>query len=194
MTRGRGRPRAGESGDTREAIITAARALFAESGFQGTSVRAIATAANVDPGLIRHYFGDKSGLLVATMKLPLNPIELITPLFAGDPGDLGSRIIATFLGAWDPHRDVFAALLRTTLATSDREAPALELLRSVILPGLRSCMAGPSRDDRASLVMSQVIGLATLRYVVALQPLASMPAAEVADWYGPLLQALITPA
>jgi AcrR family transcriptional regulator len=192
-SRRRGRPRSGESRDTRDAIVSAARAQFAESGFQGASVRSIAAAAGVDAGLIRHYFGDKAGLLVATMQLPVNPIELITPLFEQGPVDLGPKIVRTFLGAWDPHRDVFAGLMRTTIATADQEPPALNLLRSVILAGLRSCVTGPDRDLRATLVMSELVGMAVLRYVVALEPLASTPASQVVDTYGPVLQALITP-
>ncbi|MDQ1729856.1 MAG: hypothetical protein QOK10_15, partial [Pseudonocardiales bacterium] len=69
-------------------------------------MRSIAADAGVDPGLIRHYFGDKAGLLVATMQLPINPQEILRRVFAAGPDGLGTRIIRTFLTQWDPHRDV----------------------------------------------------------------------------------------
>jgi AcrR family transcriptional regulator len=191
--RARGRPRAAEATDTREAIVAAARTRFAENGFRGASVRSIASAAGVDPGLVRHYFGDKSGLLIATMQLPVNPLELIKPLFDQGPDGLGRRIVATFLSAWDPHREVFTGLIRTAIASADHESPLVEVLRSVLLTGLQGCMTGPDRELRATLIMSQILGMATLRYVLAIEPLASAPAEQVADEYGPLLQALITP-
>ncbi|HKQ01335.1 MAG TPA: helix-turn-helix domain-containing protein, partial [Actinomycetes bacterium] len=42
--------------DTRRAILAAARELFADKGFDHTSIRTIATAAGVDPALVHHYF------------------------------------------------------------------------------------------------------------------------------------------
>jgi hypothetical protein len=43
-------------------------------------------------------------------------------------------------------------------------------------------------DRRLSLVASQMIGLVVTRYVLRLEPLASMPAEEVAAWLGPTVQ------
>jgi hypothetical protein len=45
---------------------------------------------------------------------------------------------------------------------------------------------------RASLAASQLIGLAMLRYVVKVEPLASAPKADVAAWIGPTLQRYFT--
>jgi len=45
---------------------------------------------------------------------------------------------------------------------------------------------------RASLVGSQLVGLAMLRYVVKVEPLASAPVARVATWIGPTLQRYLT--
>jgi AcrR family transcriptional regulator len=190
--RGRGRPRAGSAPHTRERIIAAARQHFAAEGFERTSVRAIAAEAGVDASLIRHYFGDKSGLLIATTQLPINPLLLIRPLLEQGPDGLGERIITTFLTAWDPHRDIFSTMIRTTVASADRSAPILGVLRNVLLPLLTEALDGEDRELRASLLVSQLIGMATLRYVLRVEPLCDAPVEQVAGWYGPVMQTLIS--
>ena len=59
--------------DTREAILAAARDAFAEKGFDGASIRYIATSAGVDPALVHHYFGTKDQLFLAAMDFPIDP-------------------------------------------------------------------------------------------------------------------------
>lgn len=193
--RKRGRPAAGSGPDTRERILEAARQHLAAKGFAGSSLRAIAREAGVDPSLISHYFGDKAGLLVATMELPVNPLELLVPVLAGGIDGMGRRLISTFLSAWDPHRDVFSALLRTTLGSGDPAAtPVLQLVRNIVVASLGDRMASGDAELRATLVASQLVGLATLRYVARLEPVASAPREQVTNWYGPAVQELLTPS
>lgn len=192
--RGRGRP-AGDPSDTRERIIEIARKHLAAKGYASASLRGIAREAGVDPSLISHYFGDKSGLLVATMQLPLNPIDLVAPVLAGPLEGMGVRLVATFLGAWDPHREVFSAVLRSTFGSGDPHTmPAVQIAQNVIVNGLRSRLAGPEADVRATLATAQIIGMAMLRYVARIEPLASAAADDVAGIYGPAIQALLTPS
>ena len=192
--RKRGRPAAGSGPDQRERILAVARQHLAAKGFAGSSLRAIAREAGVDPSLIGHYFGDKAGLLVATMQLPFNPLEKILPVLASDVEGLGVRLVTTFLGAWDPHRDVFSALLRSTFGSGDPAAmPAVQVAQNIVVKGLQAKLSGPDADIRATLAASQVIGMATLRYVARLEPMASAPADLVARWYGPAIQELLTP-
>jgi AcrR family transcriptional regulator len=193
--RKRGRPVTGSGPDTRERILDVARQHLAARGFAGTSLRAIAREAGVDPSLISHYFGDKAGLLVATIQLPINPLERLMPVLAGGVDGMGVRLITTFLSAWDPHRDVFSALLRTTLGSGDPGAtPVLQLVRNIVVTSLRDRMDGDDADLRATLIAAQLVGMATIRYVARLEPLASAPIELVARWYGPSIQELITPS
>lgn len=189
--RGRGRPRVGDSASTRTAILDAARAQFAAKGFRGASLRAIAKDAGVDASLISHYFGDKSQLLVATMQLPVNPIDKIMGVLEGGTHGLAQRLVRTFLEAWDPHRDVFSALIRTALGSGDVEAPMLQFARNVLITSLREVISGDDTELRATLVAGQIIGMATARYVVRLEPLASASIDDVVRLYAPALQALI---
>ncbi len=189
--RRRGRPSASSTVDTRQAILDAARTQFAAKGFTGASMRAIAAEAGVDASLISHYFGDKSQLLVATMQLPINPIEKIASVVEGGPEGMAERLLRTFLGAWDPHRDVFSTLVRTTLGSGDGQAPMLQLARNVLITSLLSVLEGDDRELRANLIASQLIGMATMRYVVRLEPLAAASIDDVVRLYAPGMQQLI---
>jgi AcrR family transcriptional regulator len=191
-TRSRGRPAGGTTGDTRAAILAAARSQFAARGFGGASLRSIAREAAVDPSLINHYFGDKSQLLVATMQLPVNPIEKIAGVVADGPDGMAERLLRTFLTAWEPHRDVFSTLVRTTLGGGDTEAPMLQLARNVLITSLMEVLEGDDRELRATLIAGQLIGMATLRFVVRLDPLADAPIEDVVATYAPPMQMLIS--
>ena len=191
-TRSRGRPAGGTTGDTRAAILAAARSQFAARGFNGASLRSIASEAGVDASLISHYFGDKSQLMVATMQLPVNPIEKIAGVVAGGPDGMAERLLRTFLNAWDPHREVFSTLVRTTLGGGDTEAPMLQLARSVLIAKLLEVLKGDDRELRATLIASHIIGMATLRYVAKLEPLADAPIEDVVAAYAPSMQLLIS--
>ncbi|MET0450075.1 MAG: TetR family transcriptional regulator [Aeromicrobium sp.] len=189
--RSRGRPRRGDGEDRRALILEVARRQFAAKGFRATSLRAIAAEARVDVSLIGHYFGGKSPLLVATMELPVDPVEKIASVLAGGPDGLAERLLTTFLGAWDPHRDVFSSLVRTTLGAGDAEAPMLHIAREVLVSGLTGVLTGDDRELRASVVASQLIGMATMRYVVRLEPLAGTAADEVVQLLAPAMQRVI---
>ncbi len=147
--RTRGRPPAGDAADRRAAILDAARAQFAAQGFGATSMRSIARDAGVDVSLISHYFGDKSGLLVATMELPVNPIEKIASVIEDGPDGMAERLLRTFLGAWDPNRDIFSSMYRTTLGSGDAQAPMLELARNILITALLKVLEGDDRELRA---------------------------------------------
>jgi AcrR family transcriptional regulator len=193
VKRTRGRPPAADAADRRTAILDAARAKFAAQGFGGTSMRAIARDAGVDVSLISHYFGDKAGLLVATMELPVNPIEKIASVIEDGPDAMAERLLTTFLQSWDPHRDVFSSMYRTTLGSPDSQAPMLQLAREVLITTLLTVLEGDDREVRATLIASQLIGMATLRYVVRMPPLTDAPIDDVVRLYAPAMQTLITP-
>jgi AcrR family transcriptional regulator len=193
VKRTRGRPPAGDASDRRAAILDAARGQFAAQGFGGTSMRSIAREAGVDVSLISHYFGDKSGLLVATMELPVNPVEKIASVIEGGPDGMAERLLRTFLGSWDPHRDIFSSMVRTTLGSGDSQAPMLQLARNILITSLLEVLEGDDRDARASLIAGQLIGMALMRYVVRLPALADTPVEDVVRLYAPGMQTLITP-
>ena len=80
-----GRGRRPGNPDTREAVLAAARAAFAERGFDGATIRGIAADAGVDPALVHHYFGSKDKLFLAAVEAPADPAELLPEVLAGRP-------------------------------------------------------------------------------------------------------------
>lgn len=181
--------------DTREAILAAARAAFAERGFDAASIRAIATAAGVDPALVHHYFGTKEELFRSTMNVPIDPAELLPRVLAGGPDGVGQRLVGTFLGVWDsPAGGAAVALLRSAV---NNEWTARMLREFLVTQVLRRVLDHLDIDPaelplRGSLVATQMLGLAMTRYVVRLEPVASADPEALAAAIGPTVQRYLT--
>ncbi|WP_162320895.1 TetR/AcrR family transcriptional regulator [Nesterenkonia haasae] len=191
--RGPGRPPGANSGQTRQAIVDAARRQFAERGFRGASVRSIAAEAGVDASLINHHFGDKAGLLIATMKLPFDPLRRIDEVLDGSLEGLAARLIRTFCESWDPQREVFSTVVRSAMGGGLDDSPLFDLLKDVIIVRFADRLKGEGAPLRATLVGSQIVGLAVMRYVAQLEPLASADVDHVVAAYAPALQTIMTP-
>lgn len=181
----RGR-RAGDS-DTREQILAAARRLFAEHGFEGTTLRAVAREAGVDGALPSYHFGSKGDLFAATLALPVSPRAALAGVLADAPRDeIATRLLTTLVGVWDvAGGGPLAALLRS--ATS-QDALLHGFLRSEILPLLRTAIDGDDAELRAAGAASQVMGLVMARYVLGVEPLASASPEDVVATIAPSLQ------
>ncbi|HEX6970104.1 MAG TPA: TetR family transcriptional regulator [Micromonosporaceae bacterium] len=183
------------SPDTREAILTAARQAFAERGFDGASIRAISADAGVDPALVHHYFGTKERLFLAALNFPIDPAELLPEVLAGGRDRVGERLIRAFLKGWDsPARVAGVALLRSAM-TGDWTARLLRefLVTQILRRVARQLDLDPTEAPlRCSLIASQVAGLAVMRYIIKLEPLASAPAEAVVAALAPTLQHYLT--
>lgn len=179
--------------DTRAAILAAARELFATSGHSGTSVRAVAAAAGVDAALVHHYFGTKDDLFVAALELPVDPRVVLGPAIAGGPDGAGERMLRVFLSVWD---DPVARLPLLGLARGMFDPAGQRLLRDGFLPAVLAPVVGTlgldRPDVRLPLLASQVVGLIVVRYVLELEPVASMSADDVVAIYAPTLQRYLT--
>jgi AcrR family transcriptional regulator len=185
--------RPGASG-TREAILDAARRAFAELGYQQATVRGVAELAGVDPALVHHYFGTKQALFVAAVQLPVNPVEQLAAVLADDPEQAGQRLVEVFLSIWDHAADRSPLLAIVRSAVGDEHAAAMlrEFITEEVLGQIAHRLGSPDARFRATLVGSQVIGLALARYIVKVEPLASASAAQVAAAVGPNLQRYLT--
>jgi AcrR family transcriptional regulator len=185
--------RPGVSG-TREAILDAARRAFAEQGYQQATIRGVADLAGVDPALVHHYFGTKQELFVAAVELPVNPIEQLMAVLADEPDQIGQRIVEVFLSIWDhaADRSPLLALIRSAVGDERAAAMLREFITEEVLGQLARRLGSPDARLRATLVGSQLIGLAMARYIVRVEPLASAPAAELAAAVGPTLQRYLT--
>lgn len=179
--------------DTRALILAAARASFAAKGFGGTTIRGVAGAAGVDAALVHHYFGSKDDLFMASLDIPVDPRSLLAPMVAEGPEGAAERFLGVFLSVWDDP-EVQPSLLAVARAVMD---PASQRLLSdgflpvVILP-VGQALGIDRPEHRMPLVASQVVGLILLRYVLRVEPLASMESDRLVATYAPTIQRYLT--
>ena len=191
---GRSGRRPGDSG-TREAIRAAAIEQFSERGYDRPSMRSIAQQAGVDPALVSHYFGSKHALFVDVVELPFDPAQVIPALFGGgDRADVGARLAGFLLGVFETPagRRRVTGLVRAAASEPEAARMVRELLTREIFARVVEQLQVDDAALRANLVASQVVGLVMARYIVGLEPLASMSAEAVAATVAPTLQRYLT--
>jgi AcrR family transcriptional regulator len=189
--RGRGRPRGRTQ--TRADILTVARRRFLADGYDRVTVRSIAAEAGVDAALISYHFGSKKGLFGASMQLTANPPELLASALPGPLNTLPERLIQTVLSAWDdPER---GASLRALAQAAIREPDVARLFREMaereMISRIAERLGGADASRRAAVAASQMAGLIFVRYVLRVEPLASMPADELAARMAPAMRAAL---
>jgi AcrR family transcriptional regulator len=179
--------------DTRAAILEAARGQFAAAGFSGTTIRAVAAEAGVDAALVHHYFGTKDDLFVAALELPVDPRVVLAPAIEHGPDGAGERMLRVFLSVWDDptHRLPLLGLVRGLLEPSGQKLVRDGFLDVVVGP-IGAALGIDEPERRMPLVASQVFGLIIVRYLLEVEPLASMPPDQVVAIYAPTIQRYLT--
>jgi AcrR family transcriptional regulator len=185
----RGGRRPGKSG-TREAILAAAGRHFAQHGYDRASLRGIAAEAGVDQKLIAHFFGSKQQLFVAAVGLPFNPGEVLPAILAGDPDSIGERLAGLLVEVLEQpelHQRL-TGVVRAAASEPEVARMLREFLTRELFAPATDMLGTEDGPFRANLVGSQIVGLVMARYVVAIEPLASMPPETVAAAVAPTLQ------
>jgi AcrR family transcriptional regulator len=180
--------------DTRERILTSARDLFARNGFDKTSIRAVAAEAGVDPALVHHYFGTKHKLFTAAIRIPIDPMMIIRPLRETPIEELGLTVPSVLLPLWDSElRDGVIATLRSLLSGAD-VGLLRSFMREVVIAEIAARVDNPPGTGivRAEFVMSQLAGVMMARYILEVEPFASLPAMQIAETIAPNLQRYLT--
>jgi len=175
--------------DTRAAILGAARARFAEHGFAGTTIRAVAGDAGVDAALVHHYFGSKDDLFLAALELPLDPRQVLLPAVAEGIDGVAERLLRAFLSAWDDP-ELQPRLVAVVRGVMDPAGSKLitEGFLPVVLQPVGQALGVDRPELRMPLVASQVFGLILMRYVLRVEPLASLPPDQLVATYAPTIQ------
>ncbi|HSU02309.1 MAG TPA: TetR family transcriptional regulator [Nocardioides sp.] len=179
--------------DTRAEVLAAARTSFAEKGFRGTTIRAVAASAGVDPALVHHYFGSKDDLFVAALEIPVDPREVLGPVVAAGPDGAGERLLRTVLGVWDDPavQPGLLAMVRSLLA-DDSGGLVRDAFIPVVVGPVLAALVVDRPDVRVPLVVSQVAGLILARYVLAVPQMVQMPTEDLVARMGPVLQHYLT--
>jgi AcrR family transcriptional regulator len=180
--------RPGDSG-TKSEILRAARKVFAMHGYRGATMRLIAKEAKVDAALIHHFFTSKAGVYAAAVEASFDLRALIDTVLAAPPKEVGRTLVREFLNVWGrpESREPILAVLRSAVSY-DEAADMLAghvIQRSVgdIVRALNSS----EPELRATLISSQLIGMAMLRYVINAEPLASASPETIIEWLGPTI-------
>jgi AcrR family transcriptional regulator len=178
---------------TRDEILRAARRRFADDGYDRATFRRIAADAGVDPALVVQFFGSKQDLFAAATVPPVTLAELSAAPTANSSASPGLRL-ARLLMLWLEDDGARQALL-ARIRSASSEPAAAAIVRKMIggqLIEFARAMDGDRPDVRASLLATQFLGVVFARFVVAVEPLASMSGDEIADWLGPTFDLYLT--
>jgi AcrR family transcriptional regulator len=193
--RKRGRPPRTESADTRDRILTAAREEFSERGYEKTSVRGIAKAAGVDSALVHHYFGTKEQVFEAAIAVAFAP-ALAEPnaLTEGPLDGVGERMTRFIFGIWEnpTTRTPLLAIVRSAVNNDTAAAVFRRLIAGQVLRRVAAQVNLPDPELRAELAAAQLVGVAMMRYVIKLEPLASADPEQIIARVAPVVQHHLT--
>lgn len=180
--------------DTRSQIVAAAQIEFANTGYDHASLRAIARAAAVDPALVHHYFANKSELFLRCMdEMPPHPLEIAQRVMAETPEQAPEAMLRYFIEEWDSPsgRRRFLATFRSMAQPEGLEQVRKYWRNSIIDP-----VVGHFADDdiqlRSNLIAAQLVGLATMRYLMRAPGLTALPARELAQMMAPCARRYLT--
>jgi AcrR family transcriptional regulator len=175
--------------ETRQRIAAAAATQFAELGYDGATFRRIAAAAGVDPALVVHFYGSKESLFREVMALPEAVADGLVAIATQPAAEQGRALAELVVAALESPMTRPIVLGRIRSATTHPEAAAL--VRETVTRDLHRLTSAITKDRpeaRAVLIGSHLVGIALARYVVLVEPLASMSPDEVVALLTPTFQ------
>jgi AcrR family transcriptional regulator len=185
------RPRGGpRSAGTRAAILAAARAQFAEAGYERATIRGIAAAAGIDPAMVIRYYGSKAGLFAAAAAIDLSVPDL-TGVAAPD---MGLTLVKHFIGLWesDLADTTLALLLRSAMADDVAAERVRQTFAEQVAGPITAALGTPDAGQRAGLIGAQLLGVVLCRYLLRLEPIASVKTEDLIANLSPAVQRYLT--
>jgi AcrR family transcriptional regulator len=176
--------RARQRADTQRRILTAARKLFADAGYERTTIRAIAATASTDPGLVMRYFGSKQQLFAQVADMPA---ETVTP---GDPDQITEALLASLTDKLVTEPTATMAMLRSMLTHPD----AASHVRDAANRQEQQLAATIPADDaalRAGLIGAVTLGTIIARHLLRLDGLRTATPEQITTQLRPHIRALL---
>jgi AcrR family transcriptional regulator len=175
---------------TRDRILTAARQLFAEHGYDRTTIRLVAAAAAINPSLVMRYYGSKEGLFAAAATFDLR----LPDLAALPRPDVGRALVRHFLARWEGpgSGDELPSLLRAAVTHEVARERAFAIYREQIASAIARLCPPATAEVSAALVATQIVGLALTRYVIRLPPVLALDAETIIERVGTTIQSYLT--
>ena len=196
--RRRGRPSRTQSADapaTRDRILAAAREEFSERGYDKTSVRGIAKTAGVDSALVHHYFGTKEQVFEAAVEVAFAPaLKVRDTVLEGPLDEVGERMTRVIFGLWENPvtRTPLLAIVRSAVNNETAAAVFRRLVAAQLMRRIAGRLDVPDAELRTELAAAQLVGVAMMRYVIKIEPLASADPEQVIARIAPVVQGHLT--
>ncbi len=173
---------------TRDRILAAARDCFSERGFERTTIRVIAAAADVAPAMVIRYYGSKEELFTAAAHIDLR----LPNLRDGMRDGVGEKLVSHFLDRWEGERSdgQLQALLRASISHTGANNALTEIFKKQLCATIEK-IGVDQPELRAALIASQMLGLALVRYVLLLPGLANLSPAGIVSLIAPTVQSYL---
>ncbi|WP_078849780.1 TetR/AcrR family transcriptional regulator [Streptomyces sp. NRRL F-5126] len=175
--------RAQKRWQTESRILAAAREGFARSGYERTTIRAVAESARVDPGLVMHYFNSKEELFLKATAVSGD--ETVS----GTSADVAEALLASLADRLVTEPTASLALLRSMLTHEQ----AKEGVRRVTAGQLEQISRSIDSDDaelRGSLLSATILGIILGRHLLELDGLKDAPPHQIIELLQPVVRGL----
>ncbi|MEK2476717.1 TetR/AcrR family transcriptional regulator [Streptomyces noursei] len=172
--------RAAKRAATAQRILEAAQVEFGERGLEGTTVRAIAQRAGVDPSLVIQHYGCKNDLFALAARLDRESTDddVAAHLF---------EVLDVRLGELPPET---RALVRSMLTAPEATRAMKNFLDERVVNLARSSDDGDA-ELRAALTVSSILGLTIARHFLELDALADISEPQIETVLRPWLTAAL---
>jgi AcrR family transcriptional regulator len=187
-----GRPRSSSS-DRQQLILEAATKLFADLGYEKTTIRLVAETAGVDPKLVMHYFGNKQRLFMSTVKVPKEVGKAIALLKLAPKGTLGKSITEVI---WMAQKSGSLQTLVGVIRASASEPEAAEMFRqfyldNLLIPIVRG-LAVDNKELRAAMLSSLMAGYTFTHHIVGIEAFVGASEKTRKQLFAAIVQTILT--
>ncbi|WP_214416477.1 TetR/AcrR family transcriptional regulator [Sphaerisporangium fuscum] len=176
--------RAEQRRNTEARILAEAKRLFADTGYEQTTIRAVATAAGVNAGLVMHYFGSKEELFLrATARTSADEPA------GGTPAELTEQLLSTLAASLAEEPVASLAVMRSMLTHPGASRAAAENAARYS-ESLREAIPGDDAGVRAATISAIMIGLVVSRHLLKFDDLRDAPPEQIVELLRPCLRSL----
>lgn len=168
---------------TEARILEAATQVFFSAGYDRATIRAVASAAGVDGGLVMHYFGSKRELYRRVIDAA--PV----PEVSGTPEEAAEQILTTLADRLASAQVASLALLRSML-TNPEAASAASAGIARYEAQIAAAIPADDADLRAAIISAITLGITVSRHLIKSDELATADPAQVIRLLRPCLLSL----
>jgi AcrR family transcriptional regulator len=175
---------------TRARILAAAKTLFSSKGYERTTIRSVAGAADIHPSMVIRYFRSKERLFAAAVTFDLR----LPPKITQTPKDkLGTALVHHFLERWEGQvaGDELPSLLRAAATHPEARKRLVQIFEQQLAPFVKRLCSPSKSHECAALIASQMLGVAYTRYVLKLPAVVRLSRETILHRVGATIQSYL---